>query len=274
MKKRTGMFMVLLFLLLLPFSVSAADQETYSSGHFYYHAYPGYVSISGYLGTETEVEIPSSLAGKPVSEIEDHAFDGCDSVKQITIPDTVTKIGVDAFKGAEALEKIISNTKDVSIVAEEKVTIETDYAADGSDEIPSAVGVTSQSSEKEQTGVGDGGYEEDGSEENERTEKRMQTEGMSQTEESVQTQESIRTEESVQAKESIRMEESVPAEQGIQTEKAVQTEQDMKEQKSGNQKSEPETDHAAGWILAVISVAAVCTGGILYLRKRNIDHIE
>ena len=48
----------------------------------------------------------------------------------------------------------------------------------------------------------------------------------------------------------------------------------MKEQKSGNQKSEPETDHAAGWILAVISVAAVCTGGILYLRKRNIDHIE
>lgn len=155
-----------------------------------------------------------------------------------------------------------------------KVTIETDYAADGSDEIPSAVGVTSQSSEKEQTGVGDGGYEEDGSEENERTEKRMQTEGMSQTEESVQTQESIRTEESVQARESIQMEGSVLAEQGIQTEKAVQTEQDMKEQKSGNQKSEPETDHAAGWILAVISVAAVCTGGILYLRKRNIDHIE
>lgn len=69
-----------------------------------------------------------------MSEIEDHAFDGCGSVKQITIPDTVTKIGVDAFKGAEALEKIISNTKDVSIVAEEKVTIETDYAADGSDE--------------------------------------------------------------------------------------------------------------------------------------------
>ena len=105
MKKRTGMFIVLLFLLLLPFSVSAADQETYSSGHFYYHAYPGYVSISGYLGTETEVEIPSSLAGKPVSEIEDHAFAGCGSVKQITIPDTVTKIGVDAFKGAEALER-------------------------------------------------------------------------------------------------------------------------------------------------------------------------
>lgn len=260
--------MVLLFLLLLPFSVSAADQETYSSGHFYYHAYPGYVSISGYLGMETEVEIPSSLAGKPVSEIEDHAFDGCGSVKQITIPDTVTKIGVDAFKGAEALEKIISNTKDVSIVAEEKVTIETDYAADGSDEIPSAVGVTSQSTKKEQTGVGDGGYEEDGSEENKRTEERIQTE------ESVQTQESIRTEESVQARESIQMEGSVPAEQGIQTEKAVQTEQDMKEQKSGNQKSEPETDHAAGWILAVISVAAVCTGGILYLRKRNIDHIE
>ncbi len=151
MKKRTGMFIVLLFLLLLPFSVSAADQETYSSGHFYYHAYPGYVSISGYLGTETEVEIPSSLAGKPVSEIEDHAFDGCGSVKQITIPDTVTKIGVDAFKGAEALEKIISNTKNVSIVAEEKVTIETDYAADGSDEDPAPLWESPPKSQRKRT---------------------------------------------------------------------------------------------------------------------------
>ena len=137
MKKRTEIFVLLLFLFVLPVSALAAEQETYSSGHFYYHAYPGYVSIAGYLGTETEVKIPSSLAGKPVSEIEDHAFDGCSSVKQITIPDTVTKIGEDAFTGAEALVKIISNTKDVSITAEEKVTIETEFnAAKGTGEVP------------------------------------------------------------------------------------------------------------------------------------------
>lgn len=80
-EKRTGMFMVLLFLLLLPFSVSAADQETYSSGHFYYHAYPGYVSISGYLGTETEVEIPSSLGQENRCRRLKTGFDGCGSVK-------------------------------------------------------------------------------------------------------------------------------------------------------------------------------------------------
>ena len=83
MKKRTGMFIVLLFLLLLPFSVSAADQETYSSGHFTISCISGICLHLRISGTETEVEIPSSLAGKPVSEIEDHAFDGCGSVKQI-----------------------------------------------------------------------------------------------------------------------------------------------------------------------------------------------
>lgn len=288
--------MLLLFLLLLPFSVSAADQETYSSGHFYYHAYPGYVSISGYLGTETEVEIPSSLAGKPVSEIEDHAFDGCSSVKQITIPDTVTKIGEDAFTGAEALEKIISHAKDVPIVAEDKVKIETESGKSKELETEAESGKTSENQHPaetdtmpdaqeetsrvnlsgiEQTGLGDGGYEESGSEEKKHVKERAQAEASVQaeksvqTEESVQTEKSIQTDESAQMKESIQMEKAVQKEESIQTEKAVQTEQNRKEQRSENQESEAETDHADGWIFAIISIAAVCTGFILHRRKKD-----
>lgn len=251
MKKRTEIFVLLLFLFVLPVSALAAEQETYSSGHFYYHAYPGYVSIAGYLGTETEVKIPSSLAGKPVSEIEDHAFDGCSSVKQITIPDTVTKIGEDAFTGAEALVKIISNTKDVSITAEEKVTIETEFnAAKGTGEVPAAAEFSGESTVREnaaemgQADLGDGGYEESGSAEKKPTEERMQTEGMSQTEESVQT------------------------EQSIQTEKTVQTEQNRNGQKSKNLELQSKTDYTAGWIFAAVCMVAVCTGVILYRRKK------
>lgn len=275
MKKRTEIFVLLLFLFVLPVSALAAEQETYSSGHFYYHAYPGYVSIAGYLGTETEVKIPSSLAGKPVSEIEDHAFDGCSSVKQITIPDTVTKIGEDAFTGAEALVKIISNTKDVSITAEEKVTIETEFnAAKGTGEVPAAAEFSGESTVREnaaemgQADLGDGGYEESGSAEKKPTEERMQTEGMSQTEEYVQTENSVQKEERIQTKESIQTEESVQTEQSIQTEKTVQTEQNRNGQKSKNLELQSKTDYTAGWIFAAVCMVAVCTGVILYRRKK------
>ena len=82
--------MLIMFLLiaLIPAQVRAEEDTTrYSFGHFYYHSHNGYVSICGYLGRETEVEIPSVMSGRPVSEIESGSFQGCNTIETITVPD-------------------------------------------------------------------------------------------------------------------------------------------------------------------------------------------
>ena len=130
MKKKTGLFIfILICIYIFAFCVHANESEIYSFGHFYYHSHDGYVSISGYLGKEEDIIIPSSISGKPVSEIEDGTFDGCDTIKSIVIPDTVTKVHDNSFTGAGALKKIISNTYGISILANENVEIEYTYGA-------------------------------------------------------------------------------------------------------------------------------------------------
>ncbi len=109
--KRIICIIAMLFTMALTLQISAfADEELYSYGHFYYHDHDGYVSIAGYLGTETEVEIPSTIIGKPVAEIESGAFNGCHTIIQITVPDTVVMVYEDSFTGADSLERIISDS--------------------------------------------------------------------------------------------------------------------------------------------------------------------
>lgn len=125
--RKISLCMVILLLLLtwIPVSVRADDDTTkYSFGHFYYHSHKGYVSICGYLGRETDVEIPSVMSGRPVSEIESGSFDGCDTIKTITVPDTVVMVYADSFTGASSLKKIISNTVGVELQADSGVEIE------------------------------------------------------------------------------------------------------------------------------------------------------
>lgn len=55
------------------------------------------VSITGYYGDATELEIPSSLDGYPVTSIGWYAFDDCRKLETITIPDSVESIGCYAF---------------------------------------------------------------------------------------------------------------------------------------------------------------------------------
>ena len=115
---------MLTFVFILALAVTAsADDTIYSYGHFYYHDHDGYVSIAGYLGSETDIEIPSSIAGKPVSEIESGAFDGCGSIERITVPDTVVMVYGDSFTGAGSLRKIICEAEISGISAPAGVDI-------------------------------------------------------------------------------------------------------------------------------------------------------
>ena len=135
-KMRLNISIVLMLTVMILFSMdlyASQNDIVYSAGHFYYHSYPGYVSICGYIGDETDISIPSSISGKPVSVIESNAFDGCDSIKTIEVPDTVMKVAEDSFTGAGSLERIVSHTVDVTINAGEGVSVEyTSQTGDGS----------------------------------------------------------------------------------------------------------------------------------------------
>lgn len=100
-----------------------ADDTKYSHGYFYYHVHEGYVSICGYFGGEKAVEIPSSIAGKPVSEIEHNAFKGCSSIEQIEVPDTIMYSYDDSFAGASSLKTISCKSAEVKIIAPNGVEV-------------------------------------------------------------------------------------------------------------------------------------------------------
>ena len=63
-------------------------------------------SITNYTGSEISVTIPSTYRGYPVTTIGANAFDGCDGLTSITLPDSVLYIGDAAFQGCTSLASI------------------------------------------------------------------------------------------------------------------------------------------------------------------------
>ena len=66
-----------------------------------------YYTLTG-LGAclDESVVIPSALNGKPVKVIAENAFKNCSEIKEITIPDSVTRIGKEAFLSCAELQKV------------------------------------------------------------------------------------------------------------------------------------------------------------------------
>jgi len=64
------------------------------------------ITITGYLGSETEIEIPATIDNYAVTEIGTYAFSDNNSLTSVTIPDSVTSIGDFAFKNCSSLAKI------------------------------------------------------------------------------------------------------------------------------------------------------------------------
>lgn len=72
---------------------------------FTYNEYDSCIEITGYIGNDEVVEIPSEINGKPVTEIASMAFENC-TFKEIIIPDSVTTIGKHILYGCNNLEKL------------------------------------------------------------------------------------------------------------------------------------------------------------------------
>ena len=65
-----------------------------------------YAVITGYRGSDTDIRIPETINGVKVAVISDCAFEGCESLKSVAIPDSVTSIGRNAFKGCASLTSV------------------------------------------------------------------------------------------------------------------------------------------------------------------------
>lgn len=57
----------------------------------------GTITITDYIGNDTELEIPAAINGYPVTAIADNAFSNCTDLRTVIIPDTVESIGANSF---------------------------------------------------------------------------------------------------------------------------------------------------------------------------------
>ena len=81
-------------------------------GKLTYTVSNGEVTITDCKETATEVTIPDTIEGYPVTTIGKCAFESCRSLSSVTIPDSVTTIGESAFNGCD---KLISVTLGSSV---------------------------------------------------------------------------------------------------------------------------------------------------------------
>ena len=78
--------------------------DPYTEGLFFDVMSDG-VHVSLYKGCSDSVVIPSSYQGQPVTHVDAASFFGS-SIRSVTIPDTVIKIGQGAFSGCHELESV------------------------------------------------------------------------------------------------------------------------------------------------------------------------
>lgn len=89
--------------LLLPGTPAAAAEL---SDYTYTVLSDGTVSITGYKGKETQLELPAAINGAAVTAIGDHAFAFEQDLTAVTLPDSLTSIGDYAFNECSGLLSI------------------------------------------------------------------------------------------------------------------------------------------------------------------------
>jgi len=97
--------MPLLLLLTTP-TVVLANQY----GDYGYTTNGGTVTITNYTGSGGAVSIPSTINGLSVTSIGSHAFDSCRTMTSVTIPNSVTNIGNNAFYWTSLASVTIGNS--------------------------------------------------------------------------------------------------------------------------------------------------------------------
>ncbi len=98
-QKVTVLLAVTFLFLLFPAVVLAEDYTWSDNGD-------GTCTITDYTGLGGDVTIPDTLAGLTVTSIGNAAFQNCDALTYVSIPDSVTSIGNDAFNRCRSLTSV------------------------------------------------------------------------------------------------------------------------------------------------------------------------
>lgn len=81
-----------------------ASAETYEA--FRYAIEYGEITIKGFDKSVRDVVIPSEIEGLPVTSIGSYAFNDCDGITSVTIPESVTSIGEYVFSDCNDLKSV------------------------------------------------------------------------------------------------------------------------------------------------------------------------
>ncbi len=88
-------------------SMVMANTEVIDGTTWTYKVFDGQASVDVMAtSAANSITIPSKLGGYPVTSIGDHAFEQCDSLTSVTIPNGVTEIGTRAFANCDSLESV------------------------------------------------------------------------------------------------------------------------------------------------------------------------
>ncbi len=109
MKKKLYIFLIFILIAalgLLCFHSCTGKRNQFRFGDYLYTVENKEVTITEYKGNDEDVTIPKSILGAPVVAIGRYAFDNCETIKSLTIPDSVIKIDDSAFSGCTSLEHV------------------------------------------------------------------------------------------------------------------------------------------------------------------------
>ncbi|MBQ8311211.1 MAG: leucine-rich repeat domain-containing protein [Clostridia bacterium] len=82
------------------------DAPTEEHSDFQFQIENGKATLTAYVGKDTEVVIPSSFEGCPVTSIADRAFENCIKLESVTVPNGVVTVGWFAFSGCVHLSSV------------------------------------------------------------------------------------------------------------------------------------------------------------------------
>ena len=99
---RKWSILLLLAMLCQIASITLAETE----GDFTYAVQNGQAVITAYTGSASELSVPDTLGGYPVTSIRYCAFRDCTDLVRIALPDSISTIGSNAFQNCSSLSQV------------------------------------------------------------------------------------------------------------------------------------------------------------------------